>query len=80
VGAFVVVWLQQEEAYSQIPLRWIRAAMALILLVPVATSPLGKATGFSVGLLFIIPVFAMLIFMSGERRRLGGALRVTSPT
>jgi hypothetical protein len=80
VGAFVAVWLQQEEAYSQIPLRWIRAAMALILLVPVATSPLGKATGFSVGLLFIIPVFAMLIFMSGERRRLGGALRVTSPT
>lgn len=71
MGVFVVVWLQQEEAYSQVPVQWIKAAMAMIVLAPVAASPLAKATELAFGPLFILPVFALLILLSGERHRVG---------
>lgn len=79
MGVFVVVWLQQEEARSQIPVQWIRAAMAMILLLPAVASPLAKATGLAFGPLFFFPVLALLILLSGERRQLGtGSLQATS--
>jgi hypothetical protein len=69
MGVFVVLWLRQEEARSQVPLLWIRGAMALILLIPMLASSLGKATGLAFGPLFIVPVFALLIYCAGEHRR-----------
>jgi hypothetical protein len=71
MGAFVVVWLQVEEGRSQIPAQWIRAAMAMILLVPLVAAPVGKFTGLALGPLFIVPVFALLMRLSAERRALG---------
>jgi hypothetical protein len=61
MGAFVVVWLHMDEARSQIPAQWIRAAMAMILVVPLVAAPLGKVTGLALGPLFTIPVFALLV-------------------
>lgn len=79
MGVFVVVWLQQEEVRSRIPVQWVRAAMAMILLLPAVASPLAKATGLAFGPVFFFPVFALLIFLSGERHQLGvGPLEATS--
>jgi Glycosyltransferase family 87 len=75
MGVFVVVWLHREEARSQIPVPWIRAAMAMMLLLPAAASPLAKATGLAFGPLFIVPVFVLLIFLSNEHRRVGSGRR-----
>jgi Glycosyltransferase family 87 len=79
MGAFVVTWLQAEPGRSRIPAQWIKAAMAIILLAPAAASPLAKATGLAFGPVFIVPVFAMVIFLSGDYRRAGiGGLAATS--
>ena len=79
MGVFVVVWLRQEEARSQLLVPWIRAAMALMLLAPAAASPLAKATGLAFGPLFIVPVFALVIVLSGRYRRVEvGRLQVSS--
>ena len=61
MGAFVIVWLRMEEGRAQIPTLWIRAAMGMILLLPLVAAPLGKFTGLALGPLFIIPVFALLM-------------------
>jgi hypothetical protein len=72
MGAFVVVWLHMEEARSKVPVQWIRAAMAMILLLPLVTAPVGKFVGIPVGPVFIVPVFVLLLRLAAERRRAGG--------
>jgi hypothetical protein len=71
MGAFVVVWLHMEEARSQVPAQWIRAAMAMILLLPLLTAPLGKFAGIAVGPVFIVPVFVLLLRLAAEHHRVG---------
>jgi hypothetical protein len=61
MSAFVVVWLKTEERDSKIPATWIRAAIAVMLLLPLMAAPLGKLTGLALGAPFILPVFALLI-------------------
>ena len=78
MGVFVAVWLQQDETRSQATALWIRAAMAMILLAPVVASPLAKATGLAFGPFLIVPVFALLIYLPGERNRIGETLFVIS--
>ena len=65
-GAFVVVWLHMAEKDSKVPRQWIRGAMAMILLLPLVNAPLAKFIGPSVGTLFILPVFALLIYLGAE--------------
>jgi hypothetical protein len=55
MSAFVVVWLKAEEEHSRIPATWLRAAMAVMLLLPLMAAPLGKLTGLALGPLFILP-------------------------
>lgn len=69
LGAFVVVWLQMAEEGSKVPPRWIRTAMAMILLLPLVSAPLAKFIGPSVGALVFIPVFAILIYLGAEYAR-----------
>ena len=64
MSAFVVVWLKAGEGRSRIPATWIRAAMAVMLLLPLMAAPLGKLTGLALGPLFILPVFALLIALA----------------
>jgi hypothetical protein len=79
MGAFVILWLRMEEGHAQIPTLWIRAAMGMILLLPLVAAPLGKFTGLALGPLFIIPVFALLMRLAAEHRRAGaGQLRAAS--
>jgi hypothetical protein len=73
LGAFVVVWLHMAEKHSQLPPQWIRGAMALVLLLPLVNAPLGKFVGPSVGALFFLPVFALLIQLGAEWSRKGAA-------
>jgi hypothetical protein len=61
MGAFVVVWLKAAEERSRLSVQWIRAAMAVVLLLPLFAAPLGKLTGLALGPLIILPVFALLI-------------------
>jgi hypothetical protein len=69
VGAFVMVWLQMAEMDSKLPLRWIRIATAMILLLPLVNEPLAKFIGLSVGPLVFLPVFAILIYLGAEYAR-----------
>jgi hypothetical protein len=75
VSAFVVVWLKAAEERSRMPVQWIRAAMAVMLLLPLLAAPLAKLTGLALGPLFVVPVFAMLVALAGAS--LNGA--VSSP-
>jgi hypothetical protein len=68
-GAFVVVWLHMAEKDSNVPQQWVRGAMAMILLLPLVNAPLAKFIGPSVGTLFILPVFALLIYLGAEYAR-----------
>ena len=68
-GAFVVVWLQMAEMDSKVPVRWIRIAIAMVLLLPLANAPLAKFIGLSVGPLVFLPVFALLICLGAEYSR-----------
>jgi len=68
-GAFVVLWLHMAEKDSKVPLQWIRAAMAMVLLLPLVNAPLAKFIGPSVGPLFFLPVFALLIYLGAEYAR-----------
>ena len=68
-GAFVVVWLQMAEMDSKVPVRWIRIAIAMVLLLPLANAPLAKFIGLSVGPLVFLPVFAILIYLGAEYAR-----------
>jgi Glycosyltransferase family 87 len=72
VSAFVVVWLKAAEERSRMPVRWIRAAMAVMLLLPLLAAPLAKLTGLALGPLFVIPVFALLVALA--RASSNGAL------
>jgi hypothetical protein len=79
MGAFVVVWLRMEEGRAQVPTPWIRAAMGMILLLPLAAAPLGKFTGLALGPLFIVPVFALLVRLGpGHQRASAGQFRAGS--
>jgi len=69
VGAFVAVWLNEEEAGSRISVRWIRAAIAAILLLPVLTASIGKNTDLTFGPLVIIPVMALLVRLAADHDR-----------
>jgi hypothetical protein len=69
IGAFVVVWLWMGEANSRIPAHWIRVAMAMILLLPIAAAPLAKYAGFPPGPLIFVMVFALLIVLAADHRR-----------
>lgn len=73
-GGFVVVWLHVAEKDSQLPPQWLRGAMAMVLLLPLVNAPLAKFIGPSVGPLFFLPVFALLIYLGAEyaRKRAGG--------
>jgi hypothetical protein len=64
MGAFVVVWLKAAQGRSQVSVQWIRAAMAVMLLLPLLAAPLGKLTGLALGPLFILPVFALLMALA----------------
>jgi hypothetical protein len=78
MGAFVIVWLRMEEGRARNP-TWLRAAMGMILLLPLVAAPLGKFTGLALGPLFIIPVFALLMRLAAEHARAGaGQLRASS--
>jgi hypothetical protein len=78
MGAFVIVWLRMEEGRARNP-TWLRAAMGMILLLPLVAAPLGKFTGLALGPLFIIPVFALLMRLAAEHARAGaGQLRAGS--
>jgi hypothetical protein len=68
-GAFVVVWLHMAEKDSKVPLQWVRGAMAMVLLLPLVNAPLAKFIGPSVGPLFFLPVFALLIYLGAEYAR-----------
>jgi len=61
MSAFVVIWLKREEDRSQAAAAWIKAAMAIMLLLPLAAAPLGQLTGLALGPLFTMAVFALLI-------------------
>ena len=64
MSAFVVIWLKCEEDRSHVAATWIRTAMAIMLLLPLAAAPLGKLTGLALGPLFTVPVFALLIVLA----------------
>lgn len=68
-GAFVVLWLQIAEKDSKVPLRWIRVAMAMILLPPLVSAPLAIFVGPSVGPLVFLPVFVILIQLGSQYRK-----------
>jgi Glycosyltransferase family 87 len=72
MSAFVVVWLKQAgDRDARVQETWIIAAMAIMLVLPLVSAALAKATGLALGPLFIIPVFALLIGLTGapsERR------------
>src|SRR5258708_32728206 len=72
MGAFVVVWLHMEEARSKVPVQWIRAAMAMILLLPLVTAPVGKFVGIPDGPVFIATVLVLLLRLAVGRRRAAG--------
>jgi hypothetical protein len=65
VSAFVVVWLKAAEERSRMPVQWIRAAMAVMLLLPLLAAPLAKLTGLALGPLFVVAVFALLVALAG---------------
>lgn len=65
VSAFVVVWLKAAEERSRMPVPWIRAAMAVMLLLPLLAAPLAKLTGLALGPLFVVAVFALLVALAG---------------
>jgi Glycosyltransferase family 87 len=69
VGAFVVLWLRMGEANSRIPAHWFRAAMAMVLLLPIAAAALAKYVGFPPGPLVFVLVFALLIALAADHRR-----------
>jgi hypothetical protein len=71
MGAFVIMWLRMGEGRAQVPTRWIRAAMGMILLLPLVAAPLGKFTGLALGPLFIVPVFAVLTLLAAGRPAAG---------
>lgn len=73
MGAFVIMWLRMEQGRAQVPTPWIRAAMGMILLLPLVAAPLGKFTGLALGPLFIVPVFALLLRLAAEHQRAGAA-------
>jgi len=78
MSAFVVVWLQASEERSRVPVPWIRAATAVMLLLPLLAAPFAKLTGLALGPLFILPVFALLITL--ERAPLNGRLSSPRPS
>ena len=62
VGAFVVAWLTNWEGTTK---PGTQIASALILVLPLAATPLAKLTGLAFGPLFVIPaliVTAQMIF------------------
>jgi Glycosyltransferase family 87 len=66
MSVFVVVWLKQAgERDARVQQTWIVAAMAVMLLLPLMSAALAKVTGLALGPLFIIPVFALLISLTG---------------
>jgi hypothetical protein len=65
VSAFVVLWLKAAEERSRMPVPWIRAAMAVMLLLPLLAAPLAKLTGLALGPLFVVAVFALLVALAG---------------
>ena len=66
MSVFVVVWLKQAgERDARVQQTWIVAAMAVMLLLPLMSGALAKVTGLALGPLFIIPVFALLISLTG---------------
>lgn len=69
LGAFVVAWLHMAEKDSQLPPQWVRGAMAMVLLLPLVNAPLAKFIGPSVGPLFFLPIFALLIYLGAEYAR-----------
>ena len=68
-GAFVAVWLLMAEKDSQLQPQYIRGAIGLILLLPLLNAPIAKSFGPSVGTLFILPAFALLICLGAEYSR-----------
>jgi Glycosyltransferase family 87 len=71
MGAFVVVWLKTGEEHARLPVAWIRAAMAAMLLLPLIAAPLGKLSGLAWGPLVILPVFALVIAMARKPGNVG---------
>ncbi len=69
VGAFVVAWLQAAQQHSRISAGWMKGGMALMLLLPITAAPLAKFSGLAFGPLFLVPLFALLVVLAAEQRR-----------
>lgn len=68
VGAFVVVWLRTAGLHAPAWAPAIRIATAAILLLPVAAGMFGKATGFGLGPIVIVPLFLVLTCLAVRQR------------
>jgi len=60
-GALVAVWLWQQPLEVYPSERALQIASALLLLLPLAASPLALATGLTYGPLFILPLFVLAL-------------------
>jgi hypothetical protein len=59
VATFVVVWAAQSSIVA--PTRGEIASWIALILLPIATAPIGKLTGLSLGGLVLVAVFAVLL-------------------
>ena len=66
-AAFLVAWLVVPESAPDGLKRLSAAGVALILVVPILAAPIGLATGFAPGVLFILPAFAAAVWLAFGR-------------
>ena len=66
---FAVVWLNSPEMVARIGARPAWIASALLLLLPVLSTSLGKFTGLGFGPLFVLPAFVLTAKMIIEHAR-----------
>jgi hypothetical protein len=67
VGAFVAVWLASHAALRGEFARPATIVSAIVLLLPIAAAPLGKATGLALGCCFMIAAFALVAKVATRR-------------
>jgi len=59
LGAFAVVWLMRPESLAHYSERAALIASGLMLILPLAASSVGNATGLALGPLFLLPAFIL---------------------
>ena len=84
VCVFAVAWLTSPEMVARIGARPAWVASALLLLLPVLATTLGKLTGLGFGPLFVLPALVLTARMiiahaSAPSPRLGGSAHVPGP-